>query len=102
MTTDVRPGTLPAWVVRCAKYGEEWLVLGDEHIPPFHTCGIRQPVRRYSIGTAVEFSPCGMRGCEVPMAESNNVPESVWCGNDRAEADAAFERIEAEWLGRDA
>ena len=103
---DVRPGTLPPWVVRCARRetdgGEEWLVLADsERATAAHTCDRRLNDNRsvYRVAITQRFterhSTCGCIGIFCDGGEMIAV-------GSLAEAEAAFAKIEAEWLGRDA
>ena len=93
MTTthpDVAPGTVPAWVLRCAYDGEEWLVLAD----------IRPPLYRSVI--KIMFGPRwsvvdGLWALEFPADGMKR--ERYFDG--LAEAHAAFERIEAAWRERE-
>ena len=107
MTTDthpdVRPGTVPSWVLRCAYDGEEWLVLGDARaVAPYHearACIGHAPPHRYQIGRSAGLSPCG--GCGLMVF--NLAPFGVarlYNGDSLAEAHAAFDRIEQEWRAR--
>ncbi len=100
MTADVRPGTVPSWAIRYARKeladgGEEWLVLTDTE-PETHTCEPTSERGRYLVATCSGFGLCGKGGCVAMMGERPT--RRRWYGDDRAEAEAAFLRLEAAWL----
>lgn len=92
--TDAPPGTVPEWAIRYSHYEGEWLVLADWHkVSPVHYQQKRHP--RFGIA-AVVLGDCSC-GCGVVALEIIE-RSPYWRGDDLAEAHAAFERIEREWL----
>ena len=89
----------PPWVVRCAHYADTILVMGDVTLNP-HTCFLgRAGGWPYEINLTKleEFGPCPFCGTPVILGSGKNEAAHV----TRAEADAAFDRREAELLGRE-
>ena len=95
---DIRPGTVPSWVIRCAYDGEEWLVLADNS-DEGHACGLWSTNTGWAIVVASGFITGEHPTCGCPGTFFTNGVRQ-WNGNTLAEAHAAFDRIEQEWVRR--
>lgn len=99
MTTDVRETSAPSWAIRSAYFDGEWLMLCDSDAALWaHTCNDRYSPTRYAVMTASNFEVCEPNYCTAIVRDDFEYDGYKWQGDTLAEAEAAFTRIEAEWL----
>lgn len=87
--TDAPPGTVPEWAIRVAHDGEQWLVLAQAD-GTMHPC--YGPGEGWYVLRTSGFKDCKFCGFTVAVDGSADPYD------DLAEAHAAFERLEREWL----
>jgi len=98
INTDNPLANIPSWVLRCAFNGDEWLVMSDSKLSNnlHQDCGPWTSRQDYLLFTCRGFGPCALCGRAV-TGKNERIIERV--SGTRAKADAAFERIEADWIG---
>lgn len=104
--TDRRNGSggrecsCPEWVLKCAHWDGQLLIIADYVQPCRHICSRSAPqLPRYRTGLLVGFRPCEVKDCPEVMGEG----DEAWSiqTDDLPAAEAEFSRREALMLGRE-
>lgn len=95
---DAKPGTIPPWAIRYAHKDGEWLVLSDsvlcDHGHRSRGCSFPMFHRPYRITTG-RAGPCRSCGVLTLCADESRLRGAY---DTLAEAQAAFDALEEEWL----